>query len=202
MKLFLQGSIEVGKTTLIHDVLRQSGVNATGFQSVKLYDDAHKSAGFCVMKYTTNMPLSLHVDDERVIQSQVFMRGHASKRVLYTEVFSKLCDIVGDYTQYGCFVMDEIGGLELFVPEAKEYIYSVLQSGIPCIGSIKSSDNLKHMQDKTGLIQDYSVQHEFKETLKNKYDAQILILTQQNKAELKKRLTKKLGNIQQEDVKT
>ncbi len=195
MRLFLQGSFEVGKTTLIHDVLKQSGVNATGFQSVKLFDDANNSAGFCVMKYTKHMPLALHVDDERVVQNQVFMRGHASKRVLCTEVFSKLCDIVGDYTQYDCFVMDEIGGLELFVPEAKEYIYSVFQSGIPCLGSIKSSENLKHMQDKTGLLQDYNVQPEFKKMLQNKYNAQIFILTQQNKAELKKTLIKKLGTI-------
>ncbi len=201
MKLFLQGSFEVGKTTLIHDVLRQSGVNATGFQSVKLFDDAKENAGFCVMKYTNNMPLALHVDDERVFQNQVFMRGRASKRVLYKEVFSRLCEIVGDYTQYDCFVMDEIGGLELFVPEAKEYIFKVFQSGIPCLGSIKSSENLKHMQDKTRLIQDYNIQPEFKKTLQNCYHAQIFTLTQQNKAELKRTLIKKLGTIKQEEFK-
>lgn len=57
-------------------------------------------------------------------------------------------EILRSYTRKEFCLLDEIGGIELFVPEFMEEVLCCLDSQVPCIGVMKSRKNLEAMRTR------------------------------------------------------
>ncbi len=188
MNIFLEGPKGIGKTTLIKQALKASGKKTTGFLSVRLVDKNGESVGFCLERFTEDCETVRVVESVDVKTKGLFMSGDPKNRVVKLEAFCEISEIVGDYSGYDIFVMDEIGGLELLSPVFVEYIKTVLSSNMFCIGTYKSKDNFKHMKTNVEVdLADNPGEH-FKKQLIEKYNAEILTVTEQNKQEILKKI--------------
>ncbi len=188
MNIFLEGPKGIGKTTLIKQALKISGKKATGFLSVRLVDQNGVSVGFCLERFTDNCETVRVVETVDLKTKGLFMSGNPENRVVNLDVFEEIREIVGSFLEYDVFVIDEIGGLELLSPVFVEYIKTVLDSNIVCIGTYKSKDNFKHMKTNVDVNLVGDPGGRFKEQLVEKYNAEFLTVTEQNKQEILKKI--------------
>ncbi|OOB79349.1 MAG: hypothetical protein BEN19_07825 [Epulopiscium sp. Nuni2H_MBin003] len=144
--IFLEGKTNVGKTTLILDICKQLNLDTTGFISVKVCDDASESVGFLMQPYEnfTNTVININVANKELM----FMTGLTFNRSIHLEVFPRLIPYFKEFETKQCFIMDEIGGIELLSVDFYNFILEVLNSPIFCIGTLKSIDNLHKMYHK------------------------------------------------------
>ncbi len=192
MNILLQGARGVGKTRLVHRVCSGANVRVGGFVSVKVVDDDGENVGFALKGYSGAPDAKFTLPLCEVDRDSMFLSGRADSRHVDTSVFDNFVPTqsIGDCDM---FVLDEIGGLELHSDSFCDYIFSILSSGKPCIGTIKSEQNYNFMQSVLGTkLTPQTVQH-FKRRLIADYNCDIVTLTQQNEAEVTQKLCRAVG---------
>ena len=142
--IFLVGDRRIGKSTLIRQciskMMESRGLKLGGFSSQRLLTHDGGIAGFRITDpsdfdverlYDPELPgiFILHKGGHQYDLS-VFS-GHA-ENMLRSSLDSDL------------ILLDEIGGVEMAVPGFRDALYTVLESGIPCIGVLKPAERLAH----------------------------------------------------------
>lgn len=78
-------------------------------------------------------------------------------------------------------LMDEIGGVELFVPEFMKVLLDSMAGSVPCIGVIKSQKNLKTMAARVPVrLESSSRLMELEEKIRKRGKGQVLIFERNN----------------------
>ena len=72
-------------------------------------------------------------------------------------------------------LLDEIGGVEMLIPEFREELYEVLNGEIPCLGVLKLEVSNRHMCVNANINHecvDYHLQ--LRDSLVNRYEADLV----------------------------
>jgi nucleoside-triphosphatase THEP1 len=150
--LFIEGPIQMGKSTVIRKVLKEmfgpklDGV--AGFTSQRLTERDGQLLGFRLAP--ANEDISIIADPTEM--DHVFKwfapdGPHVDMRVFET---TGVAYIKNALTQFesgrACIILlDEIGGHELACDTFRKALYELLDSDAPCIGVVKSPENTKRM---------------------------------------------------------
>lgn len=141
--LFLEGDSGEGKTTLLFECLKPWHQMVGGFYSQRLIGEDKMTMGFRMVPA-----------QEEWISKAAYKNGMANVFIQRTEngfhknlEFFKThgTEILRSSTQSRLCLLDEIGGIELFVPEFMEAVLRCIDSPVPCIGVLKSHKNLQAM---------------------------------------------------------
>ncbi len=83
--------------------------------------------------------------------TNIFLRRTIEGMVSYPEVFQKEGrKLLTSHGDHKLILMDEIGGVELLIPEFMEAVYACINGSKPCIGVIKSRNNFAMMMARNG----------------------------------------------------
>ena len=144
--LFLKGDSGEGKTTLLFECLKPWHRMIGGFYSQRLIDEEGMTMGFRMVPA-----------DEEWIPAASYKDGMTNVFIQRTEngfrknlEFFKIdgLEILRSSTHSRLCLLDEIGGVELFVPEFMDAVLCCIDSEIPCIGVLKSRKNLEAMRTR------------------------------------------------------
>ncbi|MEF9946438.1 MAG: nucleoside-triphosphatase [Lachnospiraceae bacterium] len=180
--LFLEGLPGLGKSTMLLETAQKYTLLGSGFFSQRLNDSTGKTKAFQLVRYRQGMQSVMpYAGNERDI---FFKYPKTAYQEVHMEVFDYIREIVGDYRGTDFLLLDEIGGMELKSKIFTSFLYEMLESGIPCIGVLKSKENHKHMAqhvEETKVTEDAYIA--LREALENRYGANILCA--ETRAELK-----------------
>ncbi|EXG86913.1 putative nucleotide kinase [Clostridium sp. ASBs410] len=144
--LFLKGDSGEGKTTLLFECLKPWHPMAGGFYSQRLLNEDGMTMGFRMVPA-----------EEEWIPATAYKKGMTNVFIERTEHgFQKNLQffktdgikILRSSAHKELFLLDEIGGIELFVPEFMEEVLCCIDSQVPCIGVLKSHKNLEAMSTR------------------------------------------------------
>jgi nucleoside-triphosphatase len=144
--LFLKGDSGEGKTTLLFECLKPWHPMVGGFYSQRLLNEDGMTMGFRMVPA-----------EEEWIPAAAYKKGMTNVFIERNEhgfqknlQFFKTggIEILRSYTNKEFCLLDEIGGIELFVPEFMEEILDCIDSQVPCIGVLKSHKNLEAMRTR------------------------------------------------------
>ena len=150
--LFIEGPIQTGKSTTIRNVLKDafgpelSGVR--GFTSQRITDPAGKLLAFRLAP--ADAEISIVADPSRldnIFKSFTPDGTRVDMTVFETAGIDYMKKALADARagRAHTILLDEIGGHELASEKFRRQLYELLDSEIPCIGVIKSSENTRHM---------------------------------------------------------
>ena len=147
----------IGKSTLILKGIRPYIKDVSGFMCIRLMDKNDVKA-FSLMPVERVIKT---VDTYEKSYPNIFLIKENNVWKRNEDVFIKegnkyLSNIKGKKLM----VLDEIGGIELLIEPFKRKIYEVLNSGIPCIGVIKSLNNKTLMKKSVKLSEEYEKNYE------------------------------------------
>ncbi|GLC82858.1 nucleoside-triphosphatase [Lacrimispora brassicae] len=144
--LFLKGDSGEGKTTLLFECLKPWHRMMGGFYSQRLIDEEGMTMGFRMVpadeewipaaSYKKGMTNVFIQRTENGFHKNLEFFKTAGKEILRSSTHSRLC------------LLDEIGGVELFVPEFMAAVLGCIDSEVPCIGVLKSRKNLEAMRTR------------------------------------------------------
>lgn len=183
--LFLKGDSGVGKTTLLHEILKEYHGSIGGFMSRRLLDEKGDTAGFSLVEIKTG-DIGDAVGSYDPDTPNLFMNrtGEGWKR--YLQVFEgvgiKLLEgVEGKSLGY----LDEIGGMEMKSEGFMNALYQVLAGDVCCIGVIKSEKNLKGMSAKFSMEGQRALDRDhLEETVIHEYGGQVLVYTRERHEEI------------------
>lgn len=157
--LFLEGNIQIGKSTLIlknlisHMLIEHTG----GFLCQRLTEEG-KTKAFCIIAAEKAETIAIEYNAG---MPDVFLEEVSGKWIKRDEVFqNKGIELLTDLCSKKLVLLDEIGGFELLIDEFNEKLYQVLLGHIPIIGVIKSIDNGTVMKNTVGIKDDYYTKYE------------------------------------------
>ena len=146
--LFLTGDSGEGKTTLLFQCLMPYRSFVSGFYSQRLIDKNQNTVGFRLASAKEEWKPKAYYEEAL---TNVFLRRENGNTLTFPEVFltagSKL---LKNHENEKLILMDEIGGVELLIPEFMEAIHQCFNGPTPCIGVVKSHKNLALMTKKSG----------------------------------------------------
>ena len=146
--LFLTGDSGEGKTTLLFQCLKPYRSFVSGFYSQRLIDKNQNTVGFRLASAKEEWKPKAFYEEPL---TNVFLRRENGNTLTFPEVFlttgSKL---LKNHENEKLILMDEIGGVELLIPEFMEAIHQCFNGPTPCIGVVKSHKNLALMTKKSG----------------------------------------------------
>jgi len=179
MMLFLQGDRQIGKSTILREALLPHAPQVAGLMVQRLFEGGEK-CGYraCVVRgalpavdgpYTPGMP-------------GVFLcKGQARPGVL-EKAMAEVQTVCAD-PAYKLLILDEIGGMEPLSGAFMRLLRAVLALGKPCVGVLKSRQNLAGMAGgRLGLPPDILA---LRDALQQSLEAQgrVLTVTQANRPE-------------------
>lgn len=184
MKLFLQGAMQIGKSTILHDALLPYESHVAGLMIQRLFED-DVMCGFraCVVDGALPSLTGTYEQD----QNGIFLyKGQTFLHVLEDAIAQalKLC------TAPCCtfIILDEIGGMELLSTKFMQYLQEILLLDKPCLGVIKSRDNLAHTAARLKLTDKIlPLRDALQQTLTA--DGKVLTVTQENRTETRQTVT-------------
>lgn len=156
--IFLEGPIQTGKSTLIRSLTEKliTDGDADGFTSQRLINENGKTIAFRIG--AAKDPIAVAYSQAQKIQSMkgVFKytdeegRMHVKKDFFNTEGVEILTNLrkKAESGQLKLLLLDEIGGHELASDNFRKELERLLACGVPCIGVIKSADNMARMLSK------------------------------------------------------
>ncbi|MBQ6583034.1 MAG: hypothetical protein IJH77_04310 [Mogibacterium sp.] len=170
--LFLEGPIQIGKSTLLRQFLLTYRNRLGGFSSQRLLDAEGNVQGYRitdVQDFCLEQPYDPSLPGIFLTRTAEGTRRDPSVFTDYAPVLlqnSLTSDLI---------LLDEIGGMELLVPEFHRAVTTLLAGDTPCIGVLKSPDNAertgRHHPDRSALLDaNRNLRRELTET----FDAQIL----------------------------
>jgi nucleoside-triphosphatase len=149
--LFLHGPRKTGKSSLLREILLPCRNLLAGFVTQRLMKDG-ELIGFRAELLTGNMP-PLEAEYEPDMDGVFILRGKGEKSVLD--------DVIGA-VEAACLkpackliLLDEIGGIELASTVFMNALSRILSGTKPCIGVLKSKENLEHASSALGLDNRY-----------------------------------------------
>ena len=194
--LFLEGERGCGKTSTMLKLAKEFPGTVRGFLSVRLVNEEGKTMGFALEDVRdTNTSVQL-VKECSIPEKQIFLWGNDGDRRMNLEAFRQAEKIMAGWQNADLLFLDELGGIELQVPEMRELIYTLLSSSLPCIGTIKSQENFMQMQQHLGLSAKEKEALKLREFLENRSDSKILDYNKDNREIIKQKVGMFLQNAE------
>lgn len=181
--LFLQGQIQIGKSTLLLNSLRPFLPVTGGFMVQRLKQNG-QFKGFCLQK-VADIPLEAEIYAGQKA-SNIFIEIGDQGGYFHPEVFEQIgSELLLVAAGKKLIYLDEIGGIELLSDPFRQNLYRVLAGPTPCIGVIKSLPNSNVMQKGIQLDPIYKQRHQQLFTdIEKRFNGRILTLTDDNRAEI------------------
>lgn len=143
-RLFLTGASGIGKSTAIEQALGNRMSCAGGFLTVRQRDAAGKPQRFYLCS-----------PDRREQRPFLdFTGGNPADLSVFRTFGVELLEKMRPFA-----VLDEIGGIELLVPEFSEALEAFLESDTPCIGVMKGFGPASKLIERMGLGEAYEKAH-------------------------------------------
>lgn len=191
--LFLAGSSGIGKSTLLLGQLEAYVDITGGFFTQRLLDPAHSIHAFrlvpfqrgllCTGSYLPDLPdiFLVHSPSGQKRDLSVF------------ETTGKLC-LESAHHNPLCY-LDEIGGIELLLPSFRNALYNLLDDGPPCIGVIKSRQNLSSMLTRIRLSPyEQQLLFQFHEDITQRFQGEILAVEEFGQRQLEEQISRFLSD--------
>ena len=190
--LFLQGQPGIGKSSLIRKALDPIDSSVAGFTTQRLKENG-TTTGYRVLRITNDFPL---LEEEYAPnKSGVFLlNGQLNISVLE----SAISQVEEDSKNPSCniIVLDEIGGVELISEVFMKTLFRIISGGKPCIGVLKSAQNLSHTVSKQNLSSEYLILHKhLEQEIQSK--GELITVTNENKFTAQDILARYLHNSTQ-----
>ncbi|MBE5988438.1 MAG: hypothetical protein E7250_11990 [Paenibacillaceae bacterium] len=146
--LFLTGNSGEGKTTLLFQCLKPYRAVTGGFFSQRLVSESGDTVGFRLASANEEWEPKICYHDGL---TNIFLKRTKEGMVSFPEVFQKEGrELLTSHGDHKLILLDEIGGVELLIPEFMEAVYACLNGPKPCIGVIKSRNNFAMMMARNG----------------------------------------------------
>lgn len=146
--LFLTGNSGEGKTTLLFQCLKPYRAVTGGFFSQRLVSESGDTVGFRLASANEEWEPKICYQDGL---TNIFLKRTKEGMVSFPEVFQKEGrELLTSHGDHKLILLDEIGGVELLIPEFMEAVYACLNGPKPCIGVIKSRNNFAMMMARNG----------------------------------------------------
>ena len=146
--LFLTGNSGEGKTTLLFQCLKPYRAVTGGFFSQRLVSESGDTVGFRLASANEEWEPKICYQDGL---TNIFLKRTKEGIVSFPEVFQKEGrELLTSHGDHKLILLDEIGGVELLIPEFMEAVYACLNGPKPCIGVIKSRNNFAMMMARNG----------------------------------------------------
>jgi len=146
--LFLEGPVRTGKSTLLLECISDIREYAGGFCCIRLTDSSGNVRGFRLAPPDADyreQPYDSSLPD-------IFLESGPDGMKKHPEVFETSgIDYLRKSTGKKFILLDEIGGFELMSSPVRSEYYRILDSGIPCLGVIKSAANTGTMIRRSGF---------------------------------------------------
>ncbi|MGC6178276.1 nucleoside-triphosphatase [Lacrimispora sp. 38-1] len=190
--LFLTGDSGEGKTTLLFQCMKPFRAVTGGFYSQRLIDENGDTAGFRLASAKEEWePIACYQEG----LTNIFLRRMKEGMVSVPEVFQnegrKLLSVHGDNK---LILMDEIGGVELLIPEFMEAVHDCMKGPKPCIGVIKSRKNFAMMLSRHGCNSSAShLRDELEEAVLMNQDNQLLTFWRKDEDAVREKILKYLS---------
>lgn len=151
MHLFLKGPRGIGKSTLLRKMLLPYQNQLAGFMVQRLFEDK-TPVGFRAVLLNGCLP-PLETEYSPDMDGVFILRGQKDVAVLDRIIVMA----EASSQQVGCnmLLLDEIGGIELTSPVFMAALLRILSGSKPCIGVLKSAENLAHMATMLHLENEY-----------------------------------------------
>lgn len=182
--LFLKGDSGEGKTTLLFECLKPWHRMIGGFYTQRLINDDGMTMGFRMVPAEEEwIPAAAYKNGMTNVFIQRIEHGFQKNPEFFK---TDGIEILRSTAQRKLCLLDEIGGVELFIPEFMEEVLCCINSRIPCIGVLKSQKNLQSMRTRVPtepgpdkLLQD------LEETLGKRPDGRILTFERDKKEHIR-----------------
>lgn len=162
--LFFQGPVRIGKSTCLRNVINRKTTQICGFTVQRILHNGTITGYQAHVTHQEPLPL-IELEHHPSLPNIFLSNGQKDIAVLEKTIAqTEECA-----THSKLVVLDEIGGIELTSPLFVNSLFRLLSKGIPCIGIVKSRENLQHTASTFQLQQPYLQKH-----------AQLLSLIQQN----------------------
>lgn len=141
--LFLQGDIDIGKSTIIKDAVLPYIEDVGGYFTTKLFVN-NKKTGFAIRPIKEDSDYILRSDIHDIYKIPgLFMYRHNGSCKFKSNLFTrKAKKYLTDACSKKLIVIDEIGGIELTNSKFIKTLLEVLGGIIPILGVVKSPKNL------------------------------------------------------------
>lgn len=148
--LFLQGDVDVGKSTIIKNSVLPFLKDIGGYYTVKLFVD-NKKAGFAIRPVKDGAFYNLRLDTQDIYKVPgLFLYKDEDSCNFKTDLFVRKAT---KYLKNSCnkklIIMDEIGGLELKSTKFVKTLSKILKGNTPILGVIKANKNLLKVSKAT-----------------------------------------------------
>lgn len=171
--LFLEGPIREGKSTLIRKLIRDHLPAVGGFSSQRLLGESGETLGFRIVPAAQAMALTERYSSEL---SDVFLSFNGGDAEVDPRVFEdSIVRHLEESEGKKLILLDEIGGIELLLPEVRQALDRVLAGTVPCLGVLKLESSVREMCSSpyvdSGSIGCHLL---FRKDLRERLDAQIV----------------------------
>ena len=181
MVFFLQGPRQSGKTTLLRDVLLPYAESLGGMMVQRLVERG-RVRGFRALVLEGGALPSAQAPFEEGLSGVFLQDGHTVPLVL-EEVLEKAGRRCQEESCRLVF-LDEIGGIELASPRFMAALAEIFALQKPCVGVVKSRENLAGTLQRLGLPKTLAEQRDALQA-KLEESGRVLYMTQQNAAEIR-----------------
>jgi len=141
MYLFLEGERRIGKSTMIRNALLPYREEVAGMMVQRLTGDGEQAFGFRVCTVEGELPV-LEEPASPDLRGVFLHEGVYNEEILVKAIAEAVALCEKDRCKL--IILDEIGGLELSSVSFMHSLELILSCGKPCIGVIKSIENLRH----------------------------------------------------------
>jgi nucleoside-triphosphatase len=182
--LFLKGDSGEGKTTLLFECLKPWHRMVGGFYSQRLLNEDGLTMGFRMVPAAEEwIPAAAYKKG----MTNVFIQRNENGFQKNLQFFkTDGIEILRSSAHNKLLLLDEIGGIELFVPEFMKEVLCCIDSQVPCIGVLKSQKNLEAMRTRVPTEPDPDkLLRDLEEKLVKRSDGRILTFDREKKEHIR-----------------